>query len=305
MAHTERKRILIWGKTRPELSKTYTETVCTGGVLEETRRLIRLYPIPLRYMDADSVFRKYQWIEADIYPSDTDQRPESYKIRPDTIVPGEVIPTKSGNWSERTRWVMNPGNVFRSVEALQEAQRRDRTSLGLVKPAGILGYTYETVPEAEKGHFRRLVDALRSKGDLFDDDPAASVRPLSPPDFRFKIRFRCDDPACGAGHEFSVLDWEIDALYFRLRSRRGSPEQARDEVLRWLEKLLDPGKKDTHFFLGNISSHPQNFTIVGLWYPKQERPADAVRPPRKGRASASRRRAASPPERTLFDPMPG
>jgi hypothetical protein len=24
MAHTERKRILIWGKTRPEQSRTYT-----------------------------------------------------------------------------------------------------------------------------------------------------------------------------------------------------------------------------------------------------------------------------------------
>ena len=30
-------RVLIWGKTYPELSNKYTETVCTGGVLEDGR----------------------------------------------------------------------------------------------------------------------------------------------------------------------------------------------------------------------------------------------------------------------------
>jgi len=28
-------RVLIWGKTYPELSKRYTETVCTPGVRED------------------------------------------------------------------------------------------------------------------------------------------------------------------------------------------------------------------------------------------------------------------------------
>lgn len=44
------------------------------------------------------------------------------------------------------------------------------------------------------------------------------------------------------------------------------------------DDVCGPGK-DTHFFLGNIASHPHVFTVVGLWYPKR----------------------AKPPERTLFD----
>jgi hypothetical protein len=36
--------------TIPELSLKYTETVCTGGVLENGRP-IRLYPIPYRYLE--------------------------------------------------------------------------------------------------------------------------------------------------------------------------------------------------------------------------------------------------------------
>jgi hypothetical protein len=65
----QRKCILNWGKTRTELSKKYKEIVCTGGVLEDTQELIRLYPVPLRYIDDEKVFKKYQWIEAFIMKS--------------------------------------------------------------------------------------------------------------------------------------------------------------------------------------------------------------------------------------------
>ncbi len=47
--YTERK-ILIWGKTYPELSKKYIETVCTAGVLESGKP-VRLYPITYRYLN--------------------------------------------------------------------------------------------------------------------------------------------------------------------------------------------------------------------------------------------------------------
>jgi len=43
MAIYEKRRFLIWGKTAPELSTKYQETVCTGAVLEDGTP-IRLYP---------------------------------------------------------------------------------------------------------------------------------------------------------------------------------------------------------------------------------------------------------------------
>ena len=81
MSLWERKKILIWGKTRPELSKTHKETVCTGGVFEDTKKFVRLYPIPLRYLDDERYFKKYQWIEADVRKAMRDARTESYNIR--------------------------------------------------------------------------------------------------------------------------------------------------------------------------------------------------------------------------------
>ena len=53
------ERILIWGKTYPELSSKYNETVCTGGTLENGN-FVRIYPIPFRYLEQDETFSKYQ-----------------------------------------------------------------------------------------------------------------------------------------------------------------------------------------------------------------------------------------------------
>src|SRR5438552_13822171 len=124
MSIWERKRILIWGKTRPELSKNHKETVCTGGVFEDTKTFVRLYPIPLRYLDDERYFKKYQWIEADVRKAMKDPRPESYNVRPDTIALRETIPTERGDWSRRAEWIMTPEHVFDSVTALQASREK-------------------------------------------------------------------------------------------------------------------------------------------------------------------------------------
>ena len=54
----EEKNILITVKTYPEYSAKYTETVCTCGILADTRQMIRIYPIKFRYLDGDSRFSK-------------------------------------------------------------------------------------------------------------------------------------------------------------------------------------------------------------------------------------------------------
>lgn len=69
--------MMIWGKTSPELSDTYREVVCTGAALESTNELIRIYPVPLRFLNDDQLFAKGHVIEALIAPADRDRRPES------------------------------------------------------------------------------------------------------------------------------------------------------------------------------------------------------------------------------------
>lgn len=261
----ERRRILIWGKTRPELSKKYREIVCTGGIFEDTKRLVRLYPIPLRYMEDEKIFKKYQWIEASVIKATNDPRPESYRISCDNIVLGDVIPSKN-NWEERAKWVLNNNNIFNSVESLQQRQQQDRTSLGLVKPLKIIDVTKHEITSKEQSQFLKSYEEVMLQIDFSSHE----VKPLRPPDYKFKVHFRCDDGQCPHnGHKFSILDWEIDALYFNLR-KKNSREVAANKVIGKLRDDVFAPDKDLYFYLGNISNYPHTFTVVGLWYPKKK-----------------------------------
>jgi hypothetical protein len=269
MPDWQRRRILIWGKTRPELSKTHREIVCTGGVFEDTRSLVRLYPIPLRYMDDEKYFAQYQWIEADVHRNPNDSRPESYKIRPDTIeVLSKIETGKGGDWSQRAEWIMAPQNVFSSVETLRARQEADRTSLGLVHPRKVLKISSQIIGAAEKAHFiEDYNEALKQMELPVDVVTGREVKPLTPPDFRYLVKFECDDDDC-TGHEMSVLDWGTDALYWRMKVKFKNNNTAASKVVDKLQSLADT--TDLHFFLGNIHNYPQNFTIVGLWAGKRQ-----------------------------------
>jgi len=238
-------------------------------VFADTGCLVRLYPIPLRYMDDAKYFKKYQWIEAYVTRSKKDPRPESYRIRVDDIQVFETIPTQRGNWDQRAPWILRPQNVFRSVEELVARQREDHTSLGLVKPAQVLDTKAERYPQAEREIFWERYQRTVAQMDLpLDVETGREVKPLTPPDYRFKIKFRCDDPACPGEHNFSVLDWELDALYFGQRQLDRGPDVAAGKVIEKLRQIC-ASDKELYFYLGNIATHPQIFTIVGLWWPKR------------------------------------
>lgn len=136
------KDILILVKTYPEISRKYTETVCSAGVLADTRKLVRLYPIRYRYLTGKDKFSKYQWIKSKLRKSQSDTRPESYKLVGDSITLGEKIGTSRG-WQERKKWILNNQNLFRSLEELHQAQESNNLSLGLVKPKKVIKFFVE------------------------------------------------------------------------------------------------------------------------------------------------------------------
>jgi len=70
--HMKPKDILILVKTYPEISRKYTETVCSAGVLADTKKLVRLYPIRYRYLTGKDKFSKYQWIKSRLRKSQSD-----------------------------------------------------------------------------------------------------------------------------------------------------------------------------------------------------------------------------------------
>lgn len=260
-------KILIWAKTYPELSKKHIETVCTAGMLESGKP-VRLYPIPYRYLtDADEQFKLYQWITADLLKNPDDSRPESYKIDLESLQVGETIPTTHDEWGKRSEWMFRDTDwQFDSVDALQEAQKNKRTSIGVVAPREITKVEVVDRPEEDARSFeqkfedlKKAVEAERAQIQMFGDAIPPEMKKLEFLKSRVVVSWLCKAKNC-TGHNMQVLDWGLCEL-----QRRDGNEAA-------LKKMKDLCQLDTYdlrFFLGNLFQYPASFTIVGMWYPKR------------------------------------
>lgn len=256
----QEKDILITVKTYPEYSDKYTETVCTCGILADTQKMIRIYPIRFRYLDGESKFIKYQWIKAGIKKSERDPRPESYNINNDSIRLGTVIEADKKGWAEREKWLINDKNVFESIEALQEHREKHNTSLGIIKPKTIIDFRIENKSSKEIHEAQLKKQSIMAQGDMFTEIKDLEILPC-----RFFLKFNCNNESC-KGHEYSILDWEIAELYRKARGKETWEHKLKEKVM---EMIFGP-KRETYILVGNMSLHPQIFCVLGFfWPPKQ------------------------------------
>lgn len=160
-------RVLIWGKTYPELSRRYTETVCTGGVLPNGQP-VRLYPVPLRYLNDDKNFRLYDWIDIPITKAQDDTRPESFRVKSDAIVRVDYVKPDDHEWAARREVMFKFGGWrFDGMAELKAAEERDGTSLGIVTPGRIEDVRLERKPEAAEKEYNEKMQEIQSQRDLF------------------------------------------------------------------------------------------------------------------------------------------
>jgi len=258
----EEQKVLIWGKTYPELSSRYYETVCTGGTLENGN-FIRLYPIPFRYLQDNAIFTKYQWVSLKVLKAKDDPRPESYKVDLATIKILNSVPTDNYGWRSRKEIIFkNPAYQFDSVEKLLEENARKKTSMGLVFPKCIDDIEIEDRPKQEHEQFLQKLKDNRERAkqtELFGSFTVEEVKSLAFISKRFKIHWRCKNPNCN-GHKMSILDWEAYEL-----ARKVGVQSAHSK----LQDVLDMHKYDVGFFLGNFRLYPNTFAIGNIWRPKK------------------------------------
>lgn len=258
-------RILIWGKTYPELSNKYIETVCTAGVLVSGKP-VRLYPITYRHISGER-FGLYQWISAGIQKNPQDSRPESYKIDCDSITVGEKLPTTKDEWGKRAEFMFRDKSwQFDTVDELLEAQKANRTSIGIVIPREITRVEAADRPEEDARSFeekfeelKKTVEAQRAQIQMFEDAIPPEMKKLEFLKSRVVVSWLCKAKDC-SGHRMQVLDWGLCEL-----QRRDGSEAAVNRM----KELCKLDAYDLKFFLGNLFQYPARFLIVGLWYPKR------------------------------------
>lgn len=249
MERKQTKRILILGTTYPSHSRTYNEIVCTGGIEEDTCKMIRLHPVPMRYLEAGQRFKKFQWIEAKVERHDSDPRPESYRIDPHSIVLGDVV----DNHEVRRSYIENSPHLIDSVEALKEKQVEDGTSLGIIIPKDILNGSLEFRPASERSDWEKSEQARLAQQKLFGE----SVKPLDFPEARFMVEWTCNDARC-PNHTMGIQQWGIHELYRKIRND-GDCEA---KMLDAMQRQLDQWQRDVFLFLGNFRGIQYNFGLM-------------------------------------------
>lgn len=147
----------------------------------------------------------------------------------------------------------NPNWHYGCLEELKARERRDKTSMGMVKVREVVSVKLEERSDEERMRHAEKLARLRSKLDLFDEPQ----RHLQFFPFRVRVGWLCEDVNC-PGHTAAVLDWGLGEL--------GRREGA-DKALARMQELTRIEKYDLRFYMGNFKAHPRNFGIVGLWYP--------------------------------------
>lgn len=257
MPRFQSEELLILTKTYPYPSTKYRETTCVAA-LNRSGQMRRLYPVPYRFLDGNQQFQKWEWIRASLSKPREDNRPESFHVDTDSIVRTNLRIGTEHAWRERRQWIQP-----HCVAGFQEIETRRQTSgqtLGFIRPTKIIQLMIKPVKEKDWTQEEKL--KLVREG-LFDSQ-ASRTRPiLKKIPFKFSYEYETNGRDGIERQHHMLTDWEVGALYWRCY---------RDYGTKWetyfRKKLEDEfSRKDVYFLMGTVHRFPDQWLIVGLFYP--------------------------------------
>jgi hypothetical protein len=266
-------RVLITVKTYPLPSRSYTELVCTAGLLDG-EKWIRMYPIPFRFLqDEQKKYPKYSWIELNLTRKRDDFRPESYSPKLGVDEPIKVLQTigRDDAWAARKSYVLK--EVFTSMNELIELAKdpNQRKSLATLKPSRIVDFVIE---EDEREWKQEWQDQLKQFNMFELPTQHGHKKLVKKLPYKFSYRFFSEGDK--EPRKMMIEDWEIGALFWNCLFRTDGDEQAAVEMVK--QKYLEEfAKKDLYLFVGTTKQYhniaPNPFVIIGVFYPpKSDQP---------------------------------
>lgn len=259
-----RVEVVVLVKAAPVLTSHLEETMCVAGarVDGEAPEWIRLHPVPFRDLAEDSRFVKYQTVSVDVRRSRTDRRPESWSPIEGTIELGQRMDTKA-NWADRRQLVAQllEADMCHLVEANRAGSKNDVPSLAVVRPAEPPRLVISEREPEQLATWRRRAEGAKNRLSLFDEalprKPDFEVVP-----WRFRYQYRCRSRRCSGKHQQTIVDWEIVALWRRVRHLSDWQDRLRQK---FEEELWND--RDSVLFVGNQERHPVSFLVLGVFWP--------------------------------------
>lgn len=247
-----KEKLLVLAKACPEVSAKYEQLVCVAGITDKGEWR-RIYPIPWKVFWANSTnsFKKKMWIEYELESNDpSDHRPESRKIKFDTIKPLKEATFKEIEDILQTH--------LTSIEELESKTPRV-ASLGVVKPE------INDFAHLSNDHYEKLMKKSEQQS-LF----GGSAVKLEIP--RYKYRYIFKDDTDGREHETLCEDWEVAELYRHCEKYRkeGKYKDEKEVHSKVKDKMLKgiTAKGHVYFIVGSHYRFP-TYMIIGVIYPRK------------------------------------
>lgn len=258
-------KVLITVKTYPLPSRSYTELVCTAGLLDG-KKWIRIYPVPFRFLQDGDKYPKYSWVELDLVRNTKDFRPESYRLKlgiDEHITILDKIGT-ANDWMGRKSYVLK--EVFSSMtELIRLAKSPQQKSLATLKPARIVDFVVE---DDEREWKQEWLDQLKQMNMFEMPTNNGQRKVVKKLPYKFSYRFFSEGDT--EPRKMMIEDWEIGALFWNCLYKTNGDERAALKLVR--QKYFDEFmEKDLYLFVGtthrfhNIAPNP--FVIIGVFYP--------------------------------------
>jgi len=258
-------RVLITVKTYPLPSRSYTELVCTAGLLNG-EKWIRMYPIPFRFLQDQQKYPKYSWIELNLTRKKDDFRPESYSPKLGVDEPIKVFEQigTANEWAARKSYTLK--EVFTSMNELIALAKdpSQRKSLATLKPSRIVDFVIEEDEREWKLTWQHQLSQLN----LFEKPQQGRQTLIKKLPYKFSYRFFSEGDK--EPRKMMIEDWEIGALFWNCLYRTDGDEQAALKLVK--QKYLEEfSQRDLYFFVSTTKQFhnvaPNPFVIVGVYYP--------------------------------------
>lgn len=254
----ETKRALVVVRTYPVPSESGIESSCTA-VITDTGEWLRLFPIPWRLLRPDQQFRKYQWIDVSVVKANDDSRVESHHLTQDGIrIISPPLPTANG-WKARKDVVL-PMQSHCLCCLTKQRDENQYPTLGIIRPAAI---SRLRISPAEPATWTETELAMLRQQHLFVSTPDQELQKVP---VIFRYQFQCPEAGC-TGHTLMCTDWEMSQAYRKWKDEYGDAWEPKFRQ-RFATEMIE--KYDTHFFVGTVSSHPNRWIIIGLFYPPRQ-----------------------------------
>jgi hypothetical protein len=247
MPEYEKRRVCILVKAYPQHSQKYEETVCVAAITED-REIIRLYPIRFRHLLAAQRFTRFDWIECEITRATEDPRPESYRVKEDSI---RIVKAGRSMSGEQKVALWKPA-IVPSLTELESLQKATGTSLAIVCPdPGSIRFKFEKL-ESASADAQATAKSVYAQQSLLED----SLRPLPPPEYVFRYQFT----SAGKRHVMQLHDWEVETTYHRYKTIYGPA--ALDKMVEFYQERATT--MNLHLIMGNMHKRPWQFIVIGV-----------------------------------------